>query len=136
MKLKFMIALLILIAAQSSFIRVNADPSFVEPVQVMTTAYTAGVNGTGTVMANGREVFEGAIAGKEEWMGKVAYIYKDDDGKIGDWLGCFEFCDTGGTKGLNNGSVIDVYRNDYDRCVEWMADTKGKVWIQIFDAKG
>lgn len=88
-------------------------------------------------MANGQTVFHGAIAGKSEWLGMVAYLYEDNDGKIGDWLGCYEFCDTGGTQGIKNGYVIDVYQDTLEDCQEFMAQTNGKVFIQIFDnAKG
>lgn len=108
--------------------------------RVLTTAYTEGVGGTGHITASGTEVREGIIATNRKYLGCAAYIWLDSvdeetgEHKPGEFVGIFSCEDTGG-KGVQNG-VIDVYRSDYDRCVEWMEDTNGHIWIQIVKGVG
>ena len=58
---------------------------------------------------------DGICAAKEEWLGKSVVVYKRlPDGSIGDYIGTYEILDTGGTKGLKEGRVIDVWVPDMD----------------------
>lgn len=109
------------------------------PRRAKTTAYTSGVGGTGTITASGKKVREGIIATKACYLGYSAFIWADEvdengEHHPGEFLGLFDCEDTGG-KGVQNG-VIDVYRNDYDRCLEWMNITNGECWIYIVPAEG
>ena len=65
-------------------------------------------------------------------MGDVAILYTLDN----EFLGYFIVNDAGGTDAIRNGYVIDVYRSDYDRCVEWMKLTGGKVKVKWVKGKG
>lgn len=110
-----------------------------EPVRARTTAYTEGVAGTGHTTASGQEVREGIIATKAIHLGGAAYIWLDtvdENGKHqpGEFIGLFDCEDTGGP-GVQNG-VIDVYRDNLERCDEWMEQTGGWIWVQIINAEG
>lgn len=92
--------------------------------------------------ASGEEVREGICAGKKEWLGKTIYIYKRlPDDSIGDLIGIYECLDTGGTKAIRNGKVVDIWCEDYSSCKEFMNlvyedDCAGKIYIQVIDAVG
>lgn len=111
-----------------------------KPFKIYTTAYYYG-----EITASGYPVREGIAAGKKEWMGLTAIIYKyDPDGSIGEVLGIYEILDTGfggdadgdGIGSIQEGKVIDIYFPTLDGCKEWMKATNGKVYIQLVDAKG
>ena len=86
----------------------------------------------GDITADGSKVFEGGIAASKEHMGDIAILYTLDN----EFLGYFIVNDAGGTDAIRNGYVIDVYRSDYDRCVEWMKLTGGKVRVKWVKGKG
>lgn len=106
-----------------------------EPLPVHATAYCV----TGTTKS-GEYTREGICAGKEEWLGKEILIFqKLPDGKMGKCLGKYEVLDTGGTEGLKNGKVIDIWKPDLDSCQEFMDlvyedGCKGKVYIVFISA--
>lgn len=88
----------------------------------------------GTVTATGAKVHEGGCAASKDHLGQVAIVYTLE----GEFLGYYECNDTGGTEGLNNGYVIDIYRSDIDRCQELM-ETIGKeqkVWVLWVEGVG
>ncbi len=88
----------------------------------------------GEVTANGSKVHEGGCAASKDHLGQVAIVYTIE----GEFLGYYECNDTGGTEGLNNGYVIDIYRSDLDRCQEFM-ETIGsgqKVWVKWIEGVG
>lgn len=95
--------------------------------KIKCTAYCCG-----EITANGSKVHEGGIAASAEHMGDVAELYTLDD----EFLGYFEVNDAGGTDAIRNGYVIDVYRESYDRCVDWMKLTQGKVKVRWIKGKG
>lgn len=87
----------------------------------------------GEVTANGSRVHEGGCACSLDRIGQVAIIYTLD----GEFIGYFECNDTGAAGGgVRKGTVIDIYRTDYDRCVEFMELTGGKVYVKWIDGKG
>lgn len=110
-----------------------------KPFPILTTAYCQG-----EITFTGVPIREGICAVKEEWIGKTAIIYANNDGEIGEILGIFECLDTGfgadsdgdGIGSIQEGKVIDVYWSTYDRCVEWMKLTEGKCFVQLVDAEG
>lgn len=93
-----------------------------------TTAYDVGHH-----TANGSAVHEGGCACSIDHIGDVAIIYTLE----GEFLGYFECNDTGAEGGgVRKGTVVDIYRTDYDRCVEWMELTQGKVWVKWIKGVG
>ena len=109
------------------------------PFPMYTTAYYYG-----DTTASGHPAREGICAVKREWMGLTAIVYANDNGEVGDLLGIYECLDTGfggdadgdGIGSIEEGKVIDVYRPDYESCMEWMELTGGKVWVQLINAVG
>lgn len=96
--------------------------------KISTTAYC-----TGHTTANGSKVHEGGCANSLDRIGQVAIIYSLE----GEFLGYFECNDTGKEGGgVRAGNVVDIYRTDYDRCVEWMELTGGKCWIRWIEGEG
>lgn len=87
----------------------------------------------GEITANGSKVHEGGCACNPR-LGQVAIVYTLG----GEYIGLFECNDTGKTNGLKKGTVIDIYRNDYDRCVDLMklVGKSQKVYVKWIDGKG
>lgn len=113
---------------------VNATESFEQPQIIRCTCYC-----DQGYTKSGQWVREGIIAGKEEWMGKAAYLYEvKEDGSIGDFIGIYEFLDTGyGINGsLIEGTSVDVYQPTLERCYEWIGEYGDYVYMQIIDGKG
>lgn len=92
--------------------------------------------------ASGTKTRPGICAAKKEWLGKTVILYKRlPDGSVGDLIGIYEVQDTGGTKGLKNGTVIDIWCEDIEEVQELMNllyenNCKGKVYWQVIDAEG
>lgn len=106
-----------------------ADKPEVAPAQLMeATAYCYG-----TTRCDGGAVRTGICAGKKDWYGKVAAIYLDDNGSLGEFLGYFEILDTGGDNRITEGLVLDIYIPDYDACIEF---GRQKVLVVLIDGKG
>lgn len=111
-----------------------------EPAIIRCTCYLD----SGT-MASGRTTFDGAIAGRREWIGKVAALYKIEDGKIGDFLGYYEFLDTGAGMDsdgdgygdtIRDGYSVDIWKPNMSEAKKWIRDNGDYVWMQIIDGKG
>lgn len=86
---------------------------------------------TGEITANGSKVHSGGCACNPH-LGDMAIVYTLD----GDYLGLYECNDKGGTEGLKNGTVIDIYRKNYTQCQSFMKLTGGKVYVKWIDGKG
>lgn len=109
-------------------INVKAEPEYIEPVKIRATCYTW----TGNRCSSGIYPYEGVIAGRPEWSGYVAILYDMDM----NYIGMFEFRDTGGAQSLKNGTSIDVYRDTLQGCYDWI-DTYGDwLYIQVIPAVG
>lgn len=123
----------------------GAEPDL-KPINV--TAYYS-ENPTG---CRGDRMREGIAAGKQEWYGKAIVLYKNENGKPGELIGVYEILDTGYGKSteqgesrikkgkplgtIETGQTVDIYRDNYDRCVEIMKLTEGKAFYQLIDAEG
>lgn len=114
----------------------NAEP---ELKLVKVTAYTGG-----TVTASGCKPYEGICATDLEHMGWVAVIYKaipNGDGyDLGPEIYTLECRDTGGEQ-IRKGRVIDIYRDNLERCQEVMDKVYedgacGHVYVQYIPADG
>lgn len=91
-----------------------------------TTAYCLhGITATGGTTRRG-------IAACNAHVGDIAVIYSTD----GKYLGTYEITDTGGTEGLQRGTVIDVWKCNYTQCQSWMKLTNGKVYVQWIEGIG
>lgn len=71
---------------------------------------------TGNATASGVMPYEGICASNREHMGWTARIYTLDGELIGEFLSL----DTGGHPTLQNGTSIDIYRDNMDRAMEWI----------------
>lgn len=107
--------------------RIDAEPFIVE-----CTAYC-----DEGITASGKPTVEGlTIAGAREWLGCAAVLYEvDEDGSIGEYIGTFEFTDTGwGIDGdILRGETVDIYMPNEDDCWEW---GRREVYVQVVDGKG
>lgn len=114
-------------AAVAPVQRINAEPFIVE-----CTAYCdEGITASGKQTVDGR-----TIAGAREWLGCIAVLYEvDEDGSIGDFIGIYEFTDTGyGKDGdIPRGETVDIFMKEEAACVEW---GRREVYVQIIDGRG
>lgn len=95
--------------------------------KMKTTAYVMGHH-----TANGSAVHNGGCAASAEHMGDVAILYTLD----GTYLGMYECNDTGGTEGIQNGYVIDIYRQNMTQAENYMRITGGKVYVKWIKGAG
>jgi hypothetical protein len=89
---------------------------------------------------------DGIVAGRHSDLGRVAAIYRcDTDGQLGEFIGYYEFLDTGAgidTDGdgkgdsIKKGLSIDVFKNSLDEAKDWIAEYGDYVYIQYIDAEG
>ena len=119
---------------------VVGDP-FKEPVKIRCSCYCE--HGK---TATGIRTRYGIAAGKKEWLGYVAELNAiNPDGSVGEFIGFFEFCDTGAgmdTDGdgkgdsIKNGQSIDVWINSLDAAYRWRDKYGDYVYIKIIKARG
>lgn len=106
-----------------------AEPGRVDTsgMQLMyTTAYCLkGVTASGGTTHHG-------IAACDPHVGDIAVIYSID----GKYLDTVEITDRGGTEGLHNGTVIDVWKCNKTQCKSWMRLTGGRVYVQWIEGNG
>lgn len=99
-------------------------------VKMYATAYCVGHH-----TANGDAVYEGGCASSLDHIGDVAIVYTLE----GEFLGYF-FCNDTGAEGggVRAGTVLDIYRSDYDRCVEFMEliGREQKVYVKWVKGEG
>lgn len=98
------------------------------------------------ITASGQETRDGIIAGRRSDLGKVAALYRyNSDGSVGEFIGYYEFLDTGNgidTDGdgkgdsLKKGLSIDVYKYTLTEANDWIAEYGDYVYIKIIDAEG
>ena len=112
-----------------------AENQDLEPKKMRVTCYVA--YNENPITRDGTVPYEGICAGRYEDLGKVAIVYSiGDDGNIGDIIGIFEIRDTGGHKGLKNGTRIDIYRDSLSRCREWIKTYGDYCYVQILPGYG
>lgn len=98
------------------------------------------------ITRSGQHTREGIISGRKEDLGKVAALYAiTEDGGIGDFIGYFEFCDTGAgmdTDGdgkgdsIIRGKSVDVFKDTMQEAKDWIKKYGDYVLIKIIDAEG
>ena len=93
------------------------------------------------VTRSGEMTHEGICAAKEEWLGNYILVFQRlPDGKIGDFIGGYLVADTGGTQGLRDGKVVDIWKPDLDSCQEFMEivyedNCQGKIYICVLEPR-
>lgn len=101
------------------------------------TAYT--VSGK---TASGEYTRPGVAAAKRSWIGKTVILYQRlPDDSVGDMIGIYEILDTGGTKGIKGGKVIDIWEPSGEAAQEFMNRVyedgcQGRIYFQLVDAEG
>lgn len=98
------------------------------------------------VTASGCETHYGICAGRKEDLGKVAALYTvGEDGQVGEFVGYYEFRDTGAgidTDGdgkgdsIKKGLSIDIWQPSYDCALEWVQEYGDYLYIKYIDAQG
>ena len=89
----------------------------VEVVKMRATAY----EDTGNLTYTGKKGHVGIAAASKDHLGETAMIFRRLPGDIfGEFIGVYEVEDTGKTKGITQGHVIDVWQPDLDACQEFM----------------
>lgn len=119
---------------------VTGDP-FKQMVQIRCTCYCEH-----SKTATGVKTRYGIAAGRKEWIGYTAELNAiNPDGSIGEFIGYFEFLDTGAgmdTNGdgkgdsIKNGQSIDVWIDSLPEAYAWRDKYGDYVYMKIFKAKG
>lgn len=98
------------------------------------------------VTRSGHYTHEGVISGRKEDLGKVAALYAvAEDGSVGEFIGYFDFYDTGSgidTDGdgrgdsIKKGRSVDVFRETMTDANKWIKTYGDYVYIQYIEAEG
>ena len=98
------------------------------------------------ITASGHKTRPGIIAGKKEDIGKIAALYQiDKDGSLGEFIGYYEFLDTGSgidTDGdgkgdsIKKGLSVDVWQPSLKDAKEWIKQYGDYVYIKIIEGEG
>ena len=98
------------------------------------------------ITASGIQTRNGIIAGRKEWLGMAAVLYEvKEDGTLGDFIGYYEFCDTGAgidTDGdgkgdtIKTGNSVDVWQPSMESARAWVKEHGDYVYMQIVPAVG
>ena len=98
------------------------------------------------ITAGGKHTNKTTVAGCREWMGKTCALYAiTETGEVKEFIGFFEFADTGAgidTDGdgkgdsIKNGTSIDVWRPSLADANKWMAEYGDYVYMQILESRG
>lgn len=119
---------------------VEGNP-FEEPVKIRCTCYCEH-----SKTCTGLKTRYGIVAGKKEWLGYVAELNAiNPDGSVGEFIGFFEFQDTGAgmdTDGdgkgdsIKNGQSIDVWIDSLAAAYAWRDKYGDYVYIKIIRGEG
>ena len=98
------------------------------------------------ITASGIQTRNGIIAGRKEWLGMAAVLYEiKEDGTLGDFIGYYEFCDTGAGIDTDNdgigdtietGNSVDVWQPNMGSARAWIKEHGDYVYMQIVPAVG
>lgn len=119
----------------------NSNASDIGLKKIRCTCYI--ING---ITISGQKTRNGIIAGRSEDLGKVAAIYRyNANESVGEFIGYYEFLDTGAGIDTNNdgegdsikkGLSIDIWKSDMIEAKDWIAEYGDYVYIKIIDAEG
>ena len=98
------------------------------------------------ITASGIQTRNGIIAGRKEWLGMAAVLYEvKEDGTLGDFIGYYEFCDTGAGidtdddgigDTIESGNSVDVWQPNMESARAWIKEHGDYVYMQIVPAVG
>ena len=98
------------------------------------------------ITASGIQTRDGVIAGRKEWLGMMAVLYEvKEDGTLGNFIGYYEFCDTGAGIDTDNdgkgdtiktGNSVDVWQPSMQHARSWVKEHGDYVYMQIVPAVG
>lgn len=98
------------------------------------------------ITASGAYTRDGVVAGRKEDLHKVAAIYRcNTDGQIGEFVGYYEFLDTGAGIDTDNdghgdsikkGLSIDVYKPSLEEAKDWIMEYGDYCYVLYIDAEG
>ncbi len=142
--MKKLISILILIALIAQPIDVTAKTPELKKIKM--TCYTH----TGNPCRNGKMPREGICAYQEQYLGWLAIVYADNNGKPGEIIGYYEIYDTGyGSEtdvinpktGKNYGSLeigtsIDIFQESLGDCYDFIETYGDSCFIQLVYAEG
>lgn len=119
---------------------VEGNP-FVEPARMRVSCYCE--HGT---TATGVKTRYGIAAGKKDWLGYAVELNAiNPDGSVGEFVGYFEFCDTGAgmdTDGdgkgdsIKNGQSIDIWINSLSEAYDWRDKYGDYMYVKIIKGDG
>lgn len=119
----------------------SLDKYWDEPQKIRCTCYIE--HG---ITASGQKTRPHTAAGPREWLGCVGALYQvKEDGTMGDFIGYYEFTDTGAgidTDGdgkgdtIINGESIDVWEPDMEMAQEWIDINGDYVYLKLIEGKG
>ena len=118
----------LIVTLVSTFNCYAMDYIYQVPKLTRVTCYHAssGVTASGTVPMMGR-----TVGAKREWIGSACLIYRcNPDGSIGELIGIFVVEDSGSAKRVKEGA-IDVYRETYQQCKDWIAEYGDYCFVQV-----
>lgn len=130
----------IVIATVTAFVLAYAIEANAQEPEIKTMYLTCYTAKEGAITATGATVREGICAVSKDKLGYTALIWCEDE-----FIGYFECLDTGfggdadgdGIGSIENGTVIDIYRDNLDRCKEMMKLYGGKkLKVQFVKAEG
>lgn len=138
---EMMIFTLIMATALSTQVQAKQEAYFDEPIQIRATCYVE--HG---YTASGKYTRQNTVAGCPEWMGCIAALYEvNDDDSMGDFIGYFEFIDTGAgidTNGdgvgdtITDGFSIDIWQPDMAHANRWISKHGDYVYMKLIKGKG
>ena len=113
---------------------------------VKMTCYTH----TGNPCRNGKMPRKGICAYQEQYIGWLAIVYEDNNGKPGEIIGYYEIYDTGyGSEtdvvnpytdenygSLELGTSIDIFQDSLEECYKFIEEHGDTAFIQIVYAEG
>jgi len=145
MRLKRIIPLILLVSSIS--VKASEQPPLCiigdtqTALQIRCTCYTD--NGK---TASGLTVREGVIAGRKEWLGRTCALYSiAENGGVGEFIGYYEFKDTGNgidTDGdgkgdsIINGDSIDVWQPTIEDAKDFIKTYGDYVYLQFTEGEG
>ena len=128
--------------AEAAYVYETVEPwAYFYPQKIRCTCYFEH-RGTATL----RRPYFGIAAGQKDWLGYIAEVNRvNPDGSVGEFIGFFEFRDTGAGmdsdgdgKGdtIINGTSIDIWVNSLEDAYAWVNEYGDYVYIKLIKAKG
>lgn len=105
------------------------SPHDYEPQLMHVTGY---INPNHNKTADGSNTFVGSCAMNRANLGKVIALYDKEK----NFIGYFDVNDVGGTQGLKDGKVVDLFFTDMETLNNFFEEHGTKLYVQIIDSNG